>query len=113
MKRALIPLPDRDFDVTEVAVPWKLLTRAGHRVVFSTEQGGTAPAADPLLLTGVLFGQLGAEPERFEGFEFEHLFLQPMDGPEREKNVQDATKYCLEHPRWRLSIQTHKLIGIP
>ena len=63
MKRALIPLPDRDFDVTEVAVPWKLLTRAGHRVVFSTEQGGTAPAADPLLLTGVLFGQLGAEPE--------------------------------------------------
>src|SRR5438128_2641114 len=65
MKRILIPLPDRDFDVTEVAVPWKLLTRAGHRVVFSTEQGGAAPAADPLLLTGVLFGQLGAEPEAF------------------------------------------------
>src|SRR6266849_2739144 len=63
MKRLLVPLPDRDFDVTEVAVPWKLFTRAGHQVVFSTEAGGVAPAADPLLLTGVLFGQLGAEPE--------------------------------------------------
>ena len=63
MKRVLIPLPDRDFDVTEVAVPWKLFTRAGHQVVFSTESGGAAPAADPLLLTGVLFGKLGADPE--------------------------------------------------
>src|SRR5580698_5049515 len=61
-KRVLLPLPDRDFDVTEVAVPWRLLTRAGHEVVFATERG-ERPAADPLLLTGVLFGQLGAEPE--------------------------------------------------
>ena len=58
-----MPLPDRDFDVTEVAVPWKLLTRAGHEIVFATERGGEAPEADPLLLSGVLFGQLGAEPE--------------------------------------------------
>ena len=57
-----MPLPDRDFDVTEVAVPWKLLTEAGHRVVFLTESGAT-PACDPKLLTGVLFGQLGADPE--------------------------------------------------
>src|SRR5689334_12717934 len=61
--RILIPLPDHDFDVTEVAVPWRLLTDAGHEVVFATEHGGRQPAADPLLLTGVLFGQLGAEPE--------------------------------------------------
>ena len=61
--RIWIPLPDRDFDVTEVAVPWKLLTRAGHEVVFATERGDATPACDPLLLTGVLFGQLGAEPE--------------------------------------------------
>lgn len=59
----LIPLPDRDFDVTEVAVPWRVLTRAGHRVVFATERGDVAPQADPLLLTGVLFGRLGAEAE--------------------------------------------------
>jgi putative intracellular protease/amidase len=58
--RMLIPLPDRDFDVTEVAVPWRVLRDAGHQVVFATEQAGTLPAADPRLLTGVLFGQLGA-----------------------------------------------------
>jgi putative intracellular protease/amidase len=59
----LMPLPDRDFDVTEVAVPWRVLREAGHHVVFATEQAGTVPAADPRLLTGVIFGQLGAEPE--------------------------------------------------
>lgn len=65
--RVLIPLPDRDFDVTEVVVPWRLLTDAGHEVVFATEQAGTRPAADPRLLTGVILGQLGAadEPKRF------------------------------------------------
>jgi putative intracellular protease/amidase len=65
-RSVLVPLPDRDFDVTEVAVPWKLLGEAGFQVVFATEEGAT-PAADPLLLTGVIFGQLGAaaEPVRF------------------------------------------------
>ncbi len=57
-----MPLPDRDFDVTEVAVPWKLLCEAGHEVVFATEAGAT-PACDPLLITGVVFGKLGARPE--------------------------------------------------
>ncbi|WP_405536704.1 type 1 glutamine amidotransferase domain-containing protein [Streptomyces antimycoticus] len=61
--RILVPLPDRDFDVTEVAVPWKLLTDLGHEVVIATEHGDGPPAADPLLITGVLFGQLGAESE--------------------------------------------------
>ncbi len=62
MSTVHVPLPDRDFDVTEVAVPWKLLREAGHEIVFLTETGAT-PAADPKLLTGVLFGQLGADPE--------------------------------------------------
>ena len=61
--RVLIPLPDHDFDVTEVAVPWHILTSAGHEVTFATERAGTVPAADPRLLTGVLFGQLGAAAE--------------------------------------------------
>jgi putative intracellular protease/amidase len=80
-KAVLVPLPDRDFDVTEVAVPWRLLTRAGHRVVFATEHGGTPPAADPLLLDGVLFGQLGAEeqPKRFyRELERAPEFTQPV-----------------------------------
>jgi putative intracellular protease/amidase len=64
--RVLIPLPDTDFDTTEVAVPWRLLTEAGHEVVFATEHGGSAPACDPRLLDGVLFGKLGADPEPIE-----------------------------------------------
>jgi putative intracellular protease/amidase len=55
-------LPDRGFDTTEVAVAWRLPSERGHQIVFATEHGGAAPACDPLLLTGVVFGQLGAEP---------------------------------------------------
>ncbi len=66
MSRILMPIPDADFDPTEAAVPWKILTEAGHEVFFATETGA-AGAADPLVLRGVLFGQLGAElePVRF------------------------------------------------
>ncbi|TNF33051.1 MAG: thiamine biosynthesis protein ThiJ [Deltaproteobacteria bacterium] len=60
--KILVPLPDHDFDTTEVAVPWKVLTEAGWEVVFATERGAT-PACDPRLLTGVLFGKLGARPD--------------------------------------------------
>lgn len=61
----------------------------------------------------LIFPQPGAEPERFESLEFDHFCLQPMDGPAREANTQLAVRYCLDHPRWRLSLQTHKLLGIP
>lgn len=63
----LMPVPDHDFDITEVSVPWRILTEAGHRVRFATEVAGTVPAGDPRLLTGVIFGRLGAgaEPKRF------------------------------------------------
>ena len=63
MARILIPLPDTDFDTTEVAVPWRLLAAAGHELVFATEFG-SVPACDPRLLTGVIFGQLGADGRR-------------------------------------------------
>lgn len=65
MATVLFPLPDSDFDVTEVAVPWQLLREAGHQVVFATERGaaGPVPACDPLLLTGVVFGKLGARED--------------------------------------------------
>ena len=61
----------------------------------------------------LVYPQAGAEPERFEALEFDHFFLQPMDGPAREANTAAALGYCLAHPRWRLSLQTHKLLGIP
>jgi 7-carboxy-7-deazaguanine synthase len=53
-----------------------------------------------------------AQPERFEALPFEHLYLQPMDGPDQARNVQLAIQYCLAHPRWRLSVQSHKVVGI-
>ena len=61
----------------------------------------------------LVYPQEGAEPERYSKFDFEHFFLQPMDGPSRDANTAAAVRYCLEHPRWRLSLQTHKLLGIP
>lgn len=61
----------------------------------------------------LVYPQQGAEPERFERLDFRHFFLQPMDGPDRERNTRLAARYCLQHPRWRLSLQTHKLIGLP
>jgi 7-carboxy-7-deazaguanine synthase len=60
----------------------------------------------------LVYPQPGLEPESLESLEFEHLFLQPMDGPNLEANVAAALAYCLAHPRWRLSIQTHKLLHI-
>ena len=60
----------------------------------------------------LVFPQVGAEPEKFESLEFEHFFLQPMDGPDVKANTALALQYCLDHPRWRLSIQSHKLLGI-
>lgn len=61
----------------------------------------------------LVYPQAGAEPERFTGLRFRHFFLQPMDGPRREENTRLSVEYCLAHPKWRVSLQTHKFLGIP
>jgi len=61
----------------------------------------------------LVFPQPLATPERFEALAFDHFFLQPMDGPAQAENIRAAAAYCLAHPQWRLSLQTHKLIGLP
>jgi 7-carboxy-7-deazaguanine synthase len=61
----------------------------------------------------LVYPQPGATPDRFEKQDFQNFFLQPMDNEDRAANTRDATQYCLEYPQWRLSLQTHKLIGIP
>ncbi|KAB7648205.1 7-carboxy-7-deazaguanine synthase [Polymorphobacter fuscus] len=78
-----------------------------------------SPKADaPLRLTRgqelkLVFPQPLAMPDRFEQLDFEHFFLQPMDGPDREANTQAAIAWVLAHPRWRLGLQTHKMTGLP
>ena len=109
------------------------LVRAFHACGFeiAVETNGTQrPPADidwlcvspkagaPLLLTHgnelkLVYPQDGADPSQFERLTFEQFFLQPMDGADRERNTELALAYCLAHPQWRLSIQTHKLLGIP
>jgi 7-carboxy-7-deazaguanine synthase len=61
----------------------------------------------------LVYPQDDAPPERFTALDFKHFFLQPMDGPERDRNTKLALEYCLKHPQWKLSLQTHKLLGIP
>jgi organic radical activating enzyme len=77
-----------------------------------------SPKADaPLALTAgdelkLVYPQPLAPPERFEGMAFRHFLLQPMDGPDAAANTRAAVAYCLAHPRWRLSVQTHKALAI-
>ena len=75
-------------------------------------------ARAPIVLTSgnelkLVFPQNDAQPEIFATLQFDHFFLQPMDGPEQKTNTQEAINYCKAHPRWRLSVQTHKILGIP
>ena len=104
------------------------LHHEGFEIAVETNGTRAAPAgldwitvspkagAELVVTTGhelkLVYPQAGAEPERYEGLSFSSFFLQPMDGPDRERNVASATAWCLAHPRWRLSLQTHKLIGL-
>lgn len=78
-----------------------------------------SPKANATLVTThgdelkLVYPQILAPPERFVGMNFKHFFLQPMDNAHQLQNIQDAIAYCESHPMWRLSLQTHKLIGIP
>ena len=78
-----------------------------------------SPKADAPVVVGsgdelkLVYPQERGEPERYRGLAFRHFFLQPMDGPDLEQNTRLAVAYCLAHPEWRLSMQTHKLLGIP
>jgi len=109
------------------------LVAALHRLRFeiAVETNGTVKAPSrldwicvspkagaPLVVTSgdelkLIYPQSGADPRQFESLNFTHFFLQPMDGVERDRNTKLTLDYCLAHPRWRLSLQTQKLLGIP
>jgi 7-carboxy-7-deazaguanine synthase (Cx14CxxC type) len=61
----------------------------------------------------LVYPQAGAEPEKYEDLDYDHFFLQPMDSPEAAKNTKLTLEYCLKHPKWSLSLQTHKILEIP
>jgi 7-carboxy-7-deazaguanine synthase (Cx14CxxC type) len=101
----------------------------GFEVAVETNGTQSAPAgldwicvspkanAPVVLMNGdelkLVFPQSEAPPEHFEGMAFDHFLLQPMDGPDRVRNTRLAVDYCKAHPKWRLSLQTHKILGIP
>lgn len=78
-----------------------------------------SPKANATVVVGagqelkLVYPQAGVDPAAFEGLDFERFYLQPMDGPAREANTAAAVAYCLTYPRWRLSVQTHKYLGLP
>lgn len=84
-------------------IDWICVSPKGNNPLVQTQ-------GDELKL---VFLQSDAPPERFEALDFSHFFLQPMDGPDRLAATEHAVQYCMDHPKWRLSVQTHKYIGIP
>ena len=85
---------------------------AGHRLDLRQPQGRCGTDAEARRRIEAVYPQAGAAPETYAAWMFDHFFLQPMDNPDRDANTRAATEYCLAHPQWRLSLQTHKLIGI-
>ena len=86
---------------------------AGIDWVCVSPKAGTALAVEAGDELKLVYPQADAPPERFASLAFQHFLLQPMDGPDRAGATQAAIAYCLSHPRWRLSVQTHKTLGIP
>jgi 7-carboxy-7-deazaguanine synthase len=113
LDRVLIDvLHEHDFEIAvetngtveaPVGIDWVCVSpKAGAKLVQKT--------GDELKL---VFPQRDAQPPEFEAMDFRNFFLQPMDGPDRVLNTELAVRYCMEHPKWRLSLQTHKILGIP
>lgn len=86
---------------------------AGLDWICVSPKAGTALVLDRADELKLIFPQKGAPPSAFEDSGIERLLLQPMDGPDLVENTRLAVQYCLEHPIWRLSLQTHKFLGIP
>ena len=107
----------------------KALQEQGFEVAVETNGTLEAPAeidwvcvspkanTDLLIQSGqelkLVYPQVGASPEQFTHLDFEHFYLQAMDSPEVAENLSKTLQYCLEHPQWKLSLQTHKILNIP
>jgi 7-carboxy-7-deazaguanine synthase (Cx14CxxC type) len=105
-------LHDRGFEIA-IETNGTIAPPAGLDWICVSPKAGAALVAFSGQELKLVFPQAGLDPAGFELLDFENFFLQPMDGPDRVRNTDAAVAYCLAHPRWRLSLQTHKLIGIP
>jgi 7-carboxy-7-deazaguanine synthase (Cx14CxxC type) len=105
-------LHDERFEVAVETNGTRPAPRGLDWICVSPKRGGelVVRAGDELKL---VVPQDGLDPRDFEALDFQHFLVQPMDGPERERATQWAVEFCMTHPRWRLSLQTHKLLGIP
>jgi 7-carboxy-7-deazaguanine synthase len=105
-------LHDRDFEVAIETNGTRPVPEAVDWICVSPKAGAPLQqrSGDELKL---VFPQRGAPPDRFVALDFEHFYLQPMDGPNLRENTRAARRYCREHPRWALSLQAHKLWGLP
>ncbi|TPK52904.1 MULTISPECIES: 7-carboxy-7-deazaguanine synthase [unclassified Mesorhizobium] len=104
-------LHDKEFEIA-VETNGTLMPPPGIDWVCVSPKSGAEIAIKTGNELKLVFPQVGAEPQRFEALAFDHFLLQPMDGPDRVSNTQDAVAYCLANPRWQLSLQTHKQLGI-
>jgi 7-carboxy-7-deazaguanine synthase len=105
-------LHERDFEIA-VETNGTIAAPAGLDWVCVSPKAGAEllqRSGDELKL---VYPQAAFDPIEFQSFNFRHFFLQPMDGPDRIVNTQLAVEYCMQHPQWRLSLQTHKILGIP
>ncbi|HEY4275612.1 MAG TPA: 7-carboxy-7-deazaguanine synthase [Rhizomicrobium sp.] len=109
---AIAALKDQDFEIG-IETNGTLLPPAGIDWICVSPKADAEQKLKRGSELKLVYPQAKAQPERFADQDFAHFFLQPMDGPERAANTEAATAYCLAHPQWRLSLQTHKLLGIP
>jgi 7-carboxy-7-deazaguanine synthase (Cx14CxxC type) len=108
---AIDALHDRGFRIA-IETNGTIVPPAGIDWVCVSPKAEAALAVESGDELKLVYPQSSAPPDRFASLAFDHFFLQPMDGPSREANTRGAIDYCLAHPRWRLSLQAHKIIGI-
>jgi 7-carboxy-7-deazaguanine synthase len=108
---AIAALHDRGFEVA-IETNGTLEPPAGIDWICVSPKAGSKTVLRRGHELKLVYPQLGAEPEGFEAGDFDHFYLQPMDGPDLARNTQLALEYCLAHPQWKLSLQTHKFVGI-
>lgn len=108
---AIAALHERDFEVA-VETNGTLHPPTGVDWVCVSPKAGSETILRKANELKLVYPQPGAEPERFEADDFDEFYLQPMDGPDLARNTQLAVEYCLAHPQWKLSLQTHKVLGL-